>query len=32
MVRPDRGYQPIERSTLVAVGLAELAERLDWPR
>lgn len=24
-------YQPIERSALIALGPAELAERIDWP-
>jgi hypothetical protein len=24
-------YQPIERSTLIALGPSELAERIDWP-
>ena len=31
-LRPDREYQPIGRSTLVALGAAELAERIDWPQ
>jgi Uma2 family endonuclease len=28
----DGDYRPIERSTLVELGAAELAERIDWPR
>lgn len=31
-LRSDREYQPIERSGPVALGPAELAERIDWPQ
>jgi Uma2 family endonuclease len=31
-LRADGDYRPIERSTLVELGAAELAERIDWPR
>ena len=31
-LRSGREYRPIERSALVAVGPAELAERIDWPQ
>ncbi|MGH2909269.1 MAG: Uma2 family endonuclease [Solirubrobacteraceae bacterium] len=31
-LRPGRGYQPITRSALVALGPDELAERIDWPQ
>jgi Uma2 family endonuclease len=27
----DGGYEPVERSALIEVGAAELAERIDWP-
>jgi len=27
----DGGYQPVQASGLIALGQAELAERLDWP-
>lgn len=30
-LRSDREYQTIQRSALVALGPAELAERIDWP-
>jgi Uma2 family endonuclease len=28
---PNGGYRPLERSRLIQLGPAELAERLDWP-
>jgi Uma2 family endonuclease len=31
-LRSDREYRPIDRSALVALGPAELAERIDWPQ
>lgn len=31
-LQPDRQYRPVERSALVELGAAELAERIDWPR
>jgi Uma2 family endonuclease len=30
-LRPTGGYEPIERSSLVALGPVELGERIDWP-
>jgi len=31
-LRSGREYRPIERSTLVVLGPAELVERIDWPQ
>ena len=31
-LRPGGDYQPNRRSALIALGPAELAERIDWPR
>jgi len=28
---PDRGYTPLDRSGLIGLGPAQLAEQLDWP-
>jgi hypothetical protein len=30
-LQPDDKYRPVERSTLIALGPPELAERIDWP-
>ena len=30
-LQPDGGYRPVERSRLIALGRADLAERIDWP-
>lgn len=30
-LQPEREYRPVERSALIALGPAELAERIDWP-
>lgn len=30
-LQPGGGYQPVERSSLVALGPAELVEQIDWP-
>jgi hypothetical protein len=27
----DGSYEPVQRSRLIDVGSAELAERIDWP-
>ena len=31
-LQADGEYRPIERSALIALGPAELAERIDWPQ
>jgi Uma2 family endonuclease len=31
-LQPDRQYRPVDRSALVELGPAELAEQIDWPR
>ncbi|HYB27981.1 MAG TPA: Uma2 family endonuclease [Solirubrobacteraceae bacterium] len=30
-LQPDGQYRPVKRSTLIALGPEELAERVDWP-
>jgi Uma2 family endonuclease len=30
-LQPTGGYEPVERSSLVALGPVELSERIDWP-
>jgi hypothetical protein len=29
--QPDGKYRGVDRSTLIALGPGELAERIDWP-
>jgi Uma2 family endonuclease len=31
-LQPDGKYRPVERSTLIALGPAELTERINWPQ
>jgi hypothetical protein len=31
ILRPDGAYAPVERSGLVDLSAAELAESIDWP-
>ena len=31
-LQPDRSYRPVECSKLIALGPAELAEQIDWPK
>jgi hypothetical protein len=31
-LQADRQYQPVERSSLIAVGPVDLGRRIDWPR
>lgn len=31
LARADVGYRPVDRSELIALGAADLRERIDWP-